>query len=86
MRSALLLTTVFLLIGCGAMAKDKDWSSELRATAKKCGIPSEQLQSVDGSVRWIAPETTTYEQAKCVFDELKAREVPTKHGYVADGR
>jgi hypothetical protein len=68
------------------MAKDNDWSAELRATAEKCGIPTEQLQFVDGSVRWIAPETTTYEQAKCVFDELKARGVPIKQGYVADGR
>jgi len=64
------------------MAEDKDWSAELRATATKCGVPSEQLQFVDGSVRWIAPETTSYDQAKCVFDELKARGVPTKQAYV----
>lgn len=86
MRYVFMLAMAVLLAGCGAMAKDKDWSAELKATAEKCGIPSGQLRFVDGSVRWIAPETTTYDQAKCVFDELKARGVPTKQGYVAEGR
>jgi hypothetical protein len=86
MRSFVLLPVVLLLSGCGAMAKDKDWNAELRATAEKCGIPSEQLQFAEGSVRWIAPETTTYDQAKCVFDELKVRGIPTKQGYVSGGR
>ena len=67
------------------MAEDKDWSADLRATATKCGVPVEHLQFVDGAVRWVAPETTTYAQAKCVFDELKARGVPMKQGYVSGG-
>ena len=67
------------------MAKDKDWSAELKATAEKCGIPSEQLQFVDGSFRWIAPENTTYVQVKCVLAELKRRGIPIKQGFVTHG-
>jgi len=67
------------------MSEGKDWTVELKATAELCCIPADQLQWVDGSVRWVAPETTTYEQAKCGFDALKARGVPTKQGYVANG-
>ena len=67
------------------MSEGKDWAAELEATAEKCGIPPQQLQWVDGAVRWIASETTSYEQGKCVFDELKARGVPMKQGYVRKG-
>jgi hypothetical protein len=80
------LAAIAFMAGGTALAESRDWAPELQATAKKCGIPPKQLQFVDGSVRWIAPETTTYNQAKCVFDELKARGVPTKQGYVSSVR
>ena len=64
------------------MSEGKDRAGELQATAEMCGIPAGRLQFVDGSVRWIFPEATNYDQAKCVFDELKARGVLTKQGYV----
>ena len=82
MKQLMILAAITFVVEGAALAEDKDWSAELQATAKKCGIPPAQLQFVDGSVRWIAPETTTYDQAKCVIDELKSRGVPTKQGYI----
>ncbi len=67
------------------MAEKKDWPAEVQAIAKKCGIPTKNLRFVDGSVRWIAPEKSSYEQAECVFDELKARGVPMQQGYLKSG-
>jgi len=64
------------------MADEKDSSAELQAIARKCGIPSGQLQFVEGTVRWNPPEGMAYDQAECVINELKASGVPMKHGYV----
>lgn len=68
------------------MAEIKDWPAEVQAIAKKSGITSENLQFVDGSVRWIAPEAISFEQAKCVFDKLKTRGVPMTQGYLSGGQ
>lgn len=80
------LAVIALSAGGTFLAGNKDWPAEVQAVAKKCGIPSENLQFVDGSVRWIAPEASSFEQAKCVFDELKTRGVPMKQGYLSSGK
>jgi hypothetical protein len=79
------LAAIALSAGGTLLAENKDWPAEMQAVAKKCGIPSENLQFVDGAVRWIAPEASSFEQAKCVFDELKTRGVPMKQGYLSTG-
>lgn len=78
---------VFALSAGGTLlAESKDWPAEVQAVAKKCGVPSENLQFVDGTARWIASEASSFEQVKCVFDELKARGVPMKQGYLSSGK
>lgn len=59
-----------------------DWAAELNAIADQCRVPKNELQWIDGAVRWTPPAGEPYEKAKCVFDALKAREVPTKQGFV----
>lgn len=59
-----------------------DWPAELNAIADRCRVPKEELQWIDGAVRWTPPEGEPYEKAKCVLDALKAHEVPTKQGFV----
>jgi hypothetical protein len=80
------LAVIISSAGGAPLAENKDWPAEVQAIAKKCGIPSENLQFVDGGVRWIAPEASSFEQATCVFDELKARGVPMKQGFLSSGK
>lgn len=79
------LSIISLVAGETVLAESKDWSAEVEAIAEKCWLPPKKLLFVDGSVLWIEPEKTGYEQAMCVIDELKARGVPMKHGYVRNG-
>lgn len=74
-----------MLIGGTALAEDKDWTPELQAIADKCGLPRGNLRWVDGSVRWLKPETATYGQSMCVIGELRASAIPMKQGFVSDG-
>ena len=71
MKQLAALAALATIGGSAAMAQDKDWTADLQATAMTCDIPAEHLQFVGGSARWIAPEKTSYRQAKCIFDELK---------------
>jgi hypothetical protein len=80
------LAIIALSAGGTLLAESKDWSAEVQAVAKRCAIPSENLQFVDGTVRFIAPEAMPFEQVKCVFDELKTRGVPMKQGYLSSGK
>jgi hypothetical protein len=81
MLSALLLATQ-APVATAAAAEPKDWSAELAAVADKCKVPREQITWVDGAVRWAPPIDGPYDQAKCVLDQLKVRNVPTKQGFV----
>lgn len=79
------LTIILLNTGGAPLAESNDWSAEIEAVAKKCGVPPKQLQFIDGTVRFRASETTTFDQIKCVFDELKVRGAPTMQGYIGTG-
>lgn len=65
-----------------AAPRPVDWPAEVDAIASQCRVPKKELQWIDGAVRWMPPAGEPYEKAKCVLDALKAREVPTKQGFV----
>ena len=81
-----LLIVASLLSGAAPLTQAKDWTAELQAIAKKCGVPEQRLQWVDGAVRWSMPDDSSYDQAKCVLTEIKARGVPMKQGFIATPR
>ena len=85
MTKPILALVLMLAIGDPALADQKDCNPELHAIADKCGIPRENLKWIDGSVRWLKPETSSYDQATCVFEQLKMSGIPMKQGFVSDG-
>ena len=62
------------------MTGAENWDAELTAIAEKCGIPPEQLQMSNGSVRVIASKSLTYGQVICVVGELRVRSLPVALG------
>lgn len=66
------------------MTGAKNWDTELKAIAEKCGIPPEQLQMSNGmsngSVRVITSKSLTYGQVICVVGELRVRSLPVALG------
>lgn len=74
------------LLSTEPLTERKDWSAEVEAVAKKGGVPPKQLRFIDGTVRFRASETMTFDQVKCVSEEFKARGVSTMQGYIGAGR
>lgn len=68
-----------------ALVDEKDWNPELQAIADKCGIPRDNLKWIDGSVRWLKPETSSFDQAACVFEQLNVNGIPMKQGFISGG-
>ena len=67
-------------------AAPKDYTAEVQAIADKCGVKRSQLRwDREGYVHFDAPETTTWEQANCVFSGLKTRNIPTVQGIISNG-
>ena len=85
MARIVLSALVLVALATPCLANEKNWTPELNAIAEKCAVPPANLQWVDGGVRWLETEKLTYEQAACVIGEMKARGVPTKQGFVANG-
>ncbi|HEX7822194.1 MAG TPA: hypothetical protein VF463_16415 [Sphingobium sp.] len=66
-----------------AVAAAPKYDREFHDIAAKCKVPRQWLElSSDGFVRIRAPDTATYNEMRCVFDQLKAHKIPTKIGYV----
>jgi hypothetical protein len=64
----------------------KYYTAEVQAIADKCGVKRSKLRwDREGYVHFNAPETTTWDQAHCVFSELKTRNIPTVQGIISDG-
>jgi hypothetical protein len=85
MTKSMLALALMLAMEGTALADEKDWGPELQAIADKCGIPRENLKWIDGSVRWLKPEASSYDQATCVFEQLKVSGIPMNQGFVSGG-
>ena len=84
--SRILSPWLLLLVGaCSDAKQPRDFSAEFDAVSTKCHTPRGWLHmSDDGSVSFKPSEAANYKDGMCVLEELKARNLPMKRGYIAN--